>query len=132
MSEGGQHGEENGGRLRVLVVEDEALVAMLMEDMIAALDHRVIGPVGRVAEAIEIVRHGEQVDCAILDLNLNGERALGVADALTERRIPFIFATGYGGEQLGGRFGGVPILQKPFQMADLRQALAQMRQRIAA
>ncbi len=128
-----KHGEpKHDGRLNILVVEDEALVAMLVEDMVTAIGHRVIGPVGRQADAIEIIRRDESVDCAIIDLNLDGAKAFAVADALSERRIPFILATGYGGEQIGERFGAAPILHKPFMLGDLRRAIDGLFERAVA
>ncbi|MHB8529460.1 MAG: response regulator [Caulobacteraceae bacterium] len=108
--------------LKVLVVEDEALIAILVEDMITELGHEVVGPVGRLAEAMDIARSEIAVDCAILDVNIKGRDTYALAAALTERHIPFIFATGYAREKLAAGFRDAPMLQKPFQVSDLRAA----------
>ena len=81
--------------LRVLVVEDEALVALQLEDMLSGLGCTVIGPASRVGQALELL-NGKGVDAAVLDLNVAGELVYPVADALTKRGLPYIFATGYG------------------------------------
>ncbi|MGH7011416.1 MAG: response regulator [Caulobacteraceae bacterium] len=111
------------GGLRVLVVEDESLLAMLLEDMVTELGCRVVGPVGALSEALEIAKGSPPFDCAILDIDLHGVKAYPIADALAERAIPFIFTTGYGREHLAGRFEDVPFLQKPFQISQLRDAI---------
>jgi CheY-like chemotaxis protein len=111
------------GGLRVLLVEDENLVAMLLEDMLADLGHSVIGPVARLKKALEMARR-EEIDLAILDVNINGEQAYPVAEALTARGIPFVFSTGYGEQGLPPQYRGHPTLQKPFQQQDLEELLA--------
>src|SRR3954452_13708464 len=82
-------------RCRVLVVEDEAMIAMLVEDMVLDFGSEVVGPAARMDEAIRLARHAE-LDAAILDINVGGTVVFPVADVLRERGIPFIFATGYG------------------------------------
>ena len=100
--------------LRLLVVEDEALVAMLIEDILLDLDCVVIGPVGTVAQALALLHH-EEIDGALLDVNLGGgERSYPVADALAARNVPFVFVTGYGEAGVEGRYAPVTVLQKPF------------------
>ncbi|HEY0572023.1 MAG TPA: response regulator [Enterovirga sp.] len=114
------------GRLkeqRVLLVEDEMMVAMLVEDMLLDVGCEVIGPVTRVDEALARTRDGG-IDVAILDVNLDGQETYAVADALTEKGIPFVFATGYGAGGLKEGYKGTPTLQKPFQQRDLIQVLA--------
>ena len=81
--------------LRVLVVEDEMMVAMLMEDMLADLGCIVVGPISRLDEAMESVSELE-LDCAVLDVNLGDQSVFPLADLLLERGIPYAFATGYG------------------------------------
>jgi CheY-like chemotaxis protein len=103
---------------RILVVEDEMLVAMLLEDMIAALGHAVVGPFARIDEAMEAARHAA-VDAAILDVNLDGRESYPVAEALAARDVPFAFATGYGSQGLRDPWRGRPTLQKPFRQRDL-------------
>jgi two-component sensor histidine kinase/DNA-binding response OmpR family regulator len=99
---------------RVLLVEDEALVAMVMRDMLTELGFHVVGPFGRSADAAAAARD-EDVDAAVLDINLDGEAAYPVADLLAARGIPFVFVTGYGAESIDGRFAHVPVLQKPIE-----------------
>ena len=111
------------GGLRVLLVEDENLVAMLLEDMLAELGHSVVGPVARLKKALEMAQH-EAIDLAILDVNINGEQAYPVAEALAARGIPFVFSTGYGERGLPPQYRGHPTLQKPFQQHDLEKLFA--------
>ena len=82
-------------RLRVLLVEDESMVALLLEDMLTELHHEVVGPVARLDKALEIAQW-QALDVALLDVNLNGEEIYPVAEALAVREIPFVFVTGYG------------------------------------
>lgn len=103
---------------RVLVIEDEALIGMLLEDMLSDLGHEVVGIVSRIEDALSAVR-GDSFDLAILDLHLNGHSALPVAEILAERGVPFVFATGYGRRGLPERYAAQPILQKPFAKDDL-------------
>jgi CheY-like chemotaxis protein len=108
--------------LRVLVVEDEALVALQLEDMLADLGCAIIGPASRVGQALELL-NGERVDAAVLDLNVAGELVYPVADALASRGLPYIFATGYGASGLSAPYRSRPVLQKPFLQSQLRQAM---------
>ncbi len=132
MSADDQHHYLSGPPWRILVVEDETLVAMLVEDMVVELGHQVVGPVERLGQAVAIARGGESVDCAILDINFNGATTYEVADALAARRIPFVFATGYNRGWLSERYRDAPMLQKPFQIGELRRTLAGFRQTAAA
>lgn len=115
-----------GGRPRVLVVEDESLVAMLIEDMLSDLGYEVVAIAARLDQAVEKAR-GVGADLAILDLNLNGHRTDAVAEVLRARGIPFVFATGYGAAGVSGEWAHVPVVQKPFQEADLSAALAKLK-----
>jgi CheY-like chemotaxis protein len=108
--------------LRVLVVEDEALVALQLEDMLSDLGCAVIGPAARVHQALDLL-NGQRVDAAVLDLNVAGELVYPVADALTRRGVPFIFATGYGASGLTEPYRSRPVLQKPFLLSQLRKAM---------
>jgi CheY-like chemotaxis protein len=109
--------------LRVLLVEDEYLVAMLLENMLAELGHSVVGPVARLKKALELAER-EPIDMAILDVNINGEQAYPIADALAARNIPFVFSTGYGSGSLPAQYRDRPALGKPFQLRDLQKLLA--------
>lgn len=112
------------GSQRILVVEDEWLVATLLEDMLAELGHVVVGPVATLADAMAAVQQSG-FDLALLDMNLNGQRATTVADSLADRGIPFACTTGYGRGDLDERFRGRPILHKPFELKDLEGVIAQ-------
>jgi CheY-like chemotaxis protein len=108
--------------VRVLVVEDEMMVAMLVEDMLTDLGYEVVTVASGMNSAIE---HAERTefDLAILDLNLNGEKSYPVAEALRTRNVPFLFATGYGEGALPENFRDVPTLQKPFVSGQLKYAI---------
>jgi PAS domain S-box-containing protein len=99
---------------RVMIVEDEALVAMVVSESLSVLGCTVVGPFSRCAEALAAV-DGDQVDAAILDVNLDGEMIYPLADILTARGVPFIFVTGYGAESIERRFAHVPVIQKPVE-----------------
>jgi CheY-like chemotaxis protein len=108
--------------LRLLVVEDEMLIAMTIEDVLTDLGCIVVGPAGSVAKALEILK-GEEIDGAILDLNLKGEQALPVAEALQKRGTPFFFLTGYGSAGLDQSQFDAPTLPKPFDPGALEQLI---------
>jgi PAS domain S-box-containing protein len=103
---------------RILVVEDEALVAIAIREALEEQGYSVIGPCNRITDAMVALRHN-RVDAAVLDVNLGDDSVYPLADMLVAERIPFIFVTGYGSEELDRRFLTVPILQKPIE----RQAL---------
>jgi CheY-like chemotaxis protein len=109
--------------LRVLVVEDEMLVALMISDMLTDLGHEPVGPAMRLEQALELARR-EQIDAAVLDVNLGeGNNSFPVADVLRNRRVPFFFATGYGLQGLSEAYRDVGILDKPFGPEDLASAL---------
>jgi CheY-like chemotaxis protein len=111
---------------KVLVVEDEPLVAMMIEDMLTDLGYTVVGPAMQLADGLRLAETA-QFDAAVLDINLNGVRSFPVADVLQARGIPFLFATGYGGgEALEGR--QEPVIQKPYQMERLAEMLTALTQ----
>ena len=110
---------------RILVVEDEYLIRMLLEDMLADLGHTVAAAVGTIAEAKDLAASGD-FDCAVLDVNLDGEQIFPVADILIERGMPFVFVTGYGENSLPEPYRGRPALQKPFQAERLEQMLVDL------
>jgi CheY-like chemotaxis protein len=107
---------------RVLVVEDEMLIGMLLEDMLMDLGHEVAAIVPRLKDAMAAVER-ETYDLAVLDVHLHGESAFPVADALIAKGIPFVFATGYGERGLPESYRGRPVLQKPFAKDDLERVL---------
>jgi CheY-like chemotaxis protein len=116
---------QNRSRRRVLVVEDDSLVAMLIEDIVADLGHEVVGSATRLEEALDLARTAS-FDAAILDVNLAGRRSFPVADVLKARGIPFIFATGYDTEGLEEGYRDAVTLHKPFQAEDVKAALAKL------
>ena len=110
-------------RRRVLVVEDEMMVAMLVEHMVQDLGHEVVGPAMTLDKALELAAHAA-FDCAILDVNLgHGVFSTPVALALARRGIPFLFASGYGSTAAIEGFEHAPVCKKPFVAADLAAAL---------
>ena len=109
-------------RLRILIVEDEMLVAMNLEDMLLDLGHEVAGIASRLEPALSLAAEG-QFDLALLDVNLAGSQSFPVAAILRDRNIPFLFATGYGIKGIIEEFRSYPVLQKPFRAVDLEQAL---------
>jgi len=107
---------------RVLVVEDEVIVGMLLEDMLGELGCEVVAISTHLEEALQLARTLD-IDFALLDINLDGQQSFPVADVLRERGVPFLFATGYGAKILKPPYVGTPTLQKPFQIADLARMI---------
>ncbi len=113
--------------LRLLVVEDETMVAMLLEDMLGELGCVVAGFAGTVARGVALAGSADlALDGAVLDINVGGERVFPVADVLAARRVPFVFTTGYGVDGLEARYADRPTLAKPFQLRTLAAALLQL------
>jgi CheY-like chemotaxis protein len=112
--------------LRMLLVEDDGLVAMTVEDLLEDLGCEVVFSAGSVASALGWLEAGGEVDGALLDVNLGGEMVFPVAEALAARGAPFAFATGYG-DVPDGRFAGVPVVSKPIRRAQLEAVLAGFR-----
>ncbi len=110
---------------RILIVEDEMLVAMLVEDVVLDLGHQVVGPAMRLEEALSATEV-EEFDFAILDINLAGKQSFPVADRLASRGIPFMFASGYGAAGLDEAYQAAPILQKPFSPAQVEAMLRRL------
>ena len=107
---------------RVLVIEDESMVMMLLQDMLGDIGCEVIGSASRFTDAMEKAR-SLTFDVAILDVNLNGERTFPIAEILAARGIGFVFATGYGASSLPACFAKTPVLQKPFHQQELEHAV---------
>jgi len=118
--------DDTTARSRVLLVEDEALIAMLMEDMLVDYSCEVTAAISRVDEAIVAAR-SQSFDLAFIDVNLNGVSAYPVADVLRERGIPFAFVTGYGAAGGDKTYADVPVLQKPFRGHDLEAIIRRLR-----
>ncbi|MDZ4759657.1 MAG: response regulator [Alphaproteobacteria bacterium] len=111
-----------GRSLRILVVEDEMMIAFFIEDCLDALGHTIVGPASRVANALQLVAT-ESFDLALLDINVAGEEIYPVAHELKSRGIPFVFLSGYGSRGLSGEWVGSPMLPKPFVAGDLETRL---------
>lgn len=110
----------------ILVVEDESLVALLLQDAIEEAGGAVVGPCFTFAEGMRAART-EQFDAAVLDVNLSGEDVFPAAEELTRRGIPFIFHTGHGDRaELRARFGDVAVCRKPLSMTELVNILARV------
>ena len=103
---------------RVLVVEDEALVAILIENLLEDCDCTIVGPCGTVDSALLAART-ETFDLAVLDVNLNGLRVYPVAELLSDRNIPFVFLSGYGDEAIPSGRDTWKVCAKPFKINDL-------------
>lgn len=111
---------------RVLIVEDEALVAMLLEDSLSEAGAEIVGSAGTVFEALRIIERVAQdgeLDAAVLDINLAGEPVTPVADQLAALGVPFVFATGYGTDCDMGGHAAAPVLHKPFATERLAAVL---------
>jgi PAS domain S-box-containing protein len=105
---------------RVLLVEDEALVAMMIQECLTEYGHSVVGPISRAADALAAAKQGE-FDAAILDINLSDGMAYPVAEILSQRGVPFAFVTGYEADTVDERFSKVPVLQKPIERQMLQR-----------
>ena len=103
------------------MVEDEALVAMMIQEFLTEYGHAVVGPIGRASEALVAAKETDY-DAAILDINLGDGMAYPVAEILAARGVPFVFVTGYEADTVDHRFSHVPVLQKPIE----RQALQKL------
>jgi DNA-binding response OmpR family regulator len=112
--------------LKVLVLEDETLVSMMVEDMLADLGCEVVGPFARLDSALAFARGDDLgVDVALLDVNLGGERSFPLAEVLSGRDVPFVFTTGYDDAGMPEAWRSRPALRKPFTMAEMALALRQ-------
>jgi two-component SAPR family response regulator len=113
-----------GVPLKLLILEDEILVAMYLEEMLSDMGHSVISSANRVNEAMDVVRDCD-IDFAVLDVNIAGTPSFPVADMLRKRGIPFVFATGYGQDSVAQGFGDHPTLCKPYAPESLKLAIAE-------
>lgn len=109
--------------LSVFVVEDEAIIAMMLEDMLTDLGCRVVGPCTNLKQAHETLAETETPQAAILDVNVGGEQVYPVAMALAARGVPLVFATGYGSAGLAEAWRDRVTVQKPYTQDDIVRAL---------
>lgn len=107
---------------RVLAVEDESLVAMWLEDLLSELGCVVVGPANTLEIALELVDR-DAIELAVLDINIAGEKVFPVAERLAARKVPFVFATGYGASGVIEPFNEHPVVQKPYTLDMLKRAL---------
>ncbi|KFB09663.1 response regulator [Nitratireductor basaltis] len=111
--------------IRVLVVEDEALVAMNLEMMLEDFGCAVIGPAMRFDKAKELLENGVDADVAILDVNVGGTPVFPLAELLVQQNIPMVFATGYDRSGIPEEWHHRPILQKPYTADDVQRGISQ-------
>ena len=108
---------------RILIVEDESLVAMLLETILEDMGALPVGAIATVDEALELLDDDHELDAALLDVNVAGREVFPVAEALKARGIPFVFSTGYGEGGLPDAWRGQATIQKPFTEDAVRSAL---------
>jgi CheY-like chemotaxis protein len=114
-----------GSGRRVLIVEDETMIALIIEHVVAELGCEVVGPASELTAAARLARE-ETIDVAILDVTIRGGQVFPVADILRERRIPFILASGYGERTLPDRYKDAPWLQKPYTVGQAAKAIGEL------
>lgn len=107
----------------VLLIEDEHIVAMAFARALRQFGATIVGPAATVEQALQLIASSAPIDGAMLDVNLRGVRAYDVADALRERGVPFVFATGYSAPIIPERYRTIPVLVKPFEPEALADAL---------
>ncbi|WP_409018486.1 response regulator [Brevundimonas vesicularis] len=108
---------------RVLVIEDESLVAMLLETILEDMGCEVIGPESNIDDGLQAASNTPKLDAALLDVNVAGREVFPVAEALLARNVPVVFSTGYGESGLPEQWRGRPTIQKPFTENTIRDAL---------
>ena len=109
--------------IRVLLVEDDAMICLLLEDMLLEFGCEIIGPACDITRASDMARRHVGIDVAILDVNLAGQVVFPVAEILAERGVPFLFVTGMGADGLPAGWQDHPTVQKPMTVAQLAAAL---------
>ncbi len=114
--------------MRILIVDDEPMIALLLEDWLEELGYEVVGPARNVASALALIGSASP-DAAIVDVSLRGETGYPIAERLAECKIPFVFATGHAGGSLPPPFENAPMLNKPFDCAAIQAAIARMAER---
>lgn len=107
----------------ILVVDDEPIIAMMVCDWLEEMGCAVVGPVANVASALALLTRAP-VDGAILDVTLGSENCYAIAEVLSQRTVPFAFATGHGADSIDAKFVGTPILAKPYGFDDVRRIVS--------
>ncbi|UPJ44932.1 response regulator [Bradyrhizobium sp. 40] len=110
----------------ILLVEDEALIRMMVDDMLTELGHQVVAEAGDLASGLAFAESGEDFDLAILDVQLGRDSSRPIAEALEARKIPFAFASGYGADGMPEGFHNRPTLMKPFKVDELQRCIAKL------
>jgi CheY-like chemotaxis protein len=110
---------------RILIVEDEYLIALSLADGLESVGSVIVGPAPSVDKAIRHIESEPHIDVAVLDVNLGGERSFAVADMLVARKIPFIFTSGYEDDVLKTRYPQVKNCLKPYQFRSMEEALVE-------
>jgi CheY-like chemotaxis protein len=128
---GSSIGFEGKDKPRVLLVEDEALVAMMIQESLVEFGFQVIGPISTASGALAAARE-KHFDAAVLDINLGDGLVYTVAEILEKRGVPFVFVTGYDADSVDVRFSGVPLLQKPIERDMLQKIFAPGADRVMA
>jgi two-component SAPR family response regulator len=112
-------------RFRVMIVEDEALIAMTIAHLVASYGYEVVGPFGKVSRALDSL-HEEPVDAAVLDVQLDRDIVFPVAAELAARKIPFAFLTAHQAQTFPEKFKGMQRVSKPFQQSELKRTLSRL------
>jgi two-component system, chemotaxis family, sensor kinase Cph1 len=121
---GGAIGFKRDGKPRVLLVEDEALVAMMIQETLSEFGFHVVGPLATASDALTAARES-RFDAAVLDINLGDGLVYTVAEILEKQSVPFVFVTGYDADSVDARFSAIPILQKPIEREMLQRIFVQ-------
>jgi CheY-like chemotaxis protein len=116
-----------GDGLAILVVDDETLIAMLLEDVLLDLGCTVVGPAATVAQSLALVEGGRTLDGALLDINLRGELVYPVADVLAARGVPFVFITGNALHGIDPHYAAIPAVAKPFSSETIIEVVKKIR-----
>ena len=117
--------DSSSGGLRILIIEDSPVVAIATEEMLRDLGHTALGPAGNMASALELGEN-EEMDAAIVDLNIRGTKAFSLLKILEARGIPFLLASGYADWSMPNEWADRPRLQKPFSASQLRAKLNEL------
>lgn len=110
---------------RILIVEDEGLISIMLEDWLLELNHQPLGPAQTLAQALEMAGEGA-IDAAILDLHLRSERSDAVAEIFSKRGIPFAISSGSSMHEIDERFAGRPVISKPYDFSTVERVIAKL------
>lgn len=111
---------------RILVVDDEPLISMLVEDWLLELDLEIVGPANSVTSALAIVEANPEIDGAILDLSLGNENSYPIAERLRQRQIPYAFVTGHDSGTISSAYRDALILTKPLIFEDIKKVVRKL------